>query len=113
MKLLREAATDSSERCTAILPGSQTIESRSRCAKPSRMAKARAYILFPEPELPKTRTFMWLNESIGVELGRDLVFLLQIDHRFFASLRMMLWGCEAIGEFPQEWFHVCGHADRL
>src|SRR5215469_6635583 len=62
MKLLREAATDSSERCTAILPGSQTIESRSRCAKPSGLASVRAYVLFPEPELPKTRTFMRPND---------------------------------------------------
>ena len=30
----------------------------------------------------------------------------QIDPRFFASLRMTLWPCEAIGEFPQKWFHV-------
>src|SRR6266702_1911779 len=63
MKLLRDAATDSEERCTAILPGPQTIESKSRCAKPSRTARARAYVLFPEPELPKTRTFMRPNET--------------------------------------------------
>src|SRR5262249_26801390 len=114
MKLRREAATASSGRCTAILPGSpnpQTIESESRCAKPSRVARARAYVLFPEPELPKTRTFIWPNERIGVELGHHLVLLPQIDHRFFASLRMTLWGCEAIGEFPEKWFHVCDHAD--
>src|SRR5262245_21533461 len=40
MKLRREAATDSQGRCTATLAGSQTIESRSRYAKPSRVARA-------------------------------------------------------------------------
>jgi hypothetical protein len=55
--------TDSVERCTAIFPGSQTIESNSRWTKPSRAANARAYVLFPEPELPKMRTFMQLNET--------------------------------------------------
>ena len=63
MKLRRDKATDSRGRCPAILPGSQTIESKSRCAKPSRVARARAYVLFPEPELPKTRTFMRPNET--------------------------------------------------
>src|SRR5262249_47514050 len=63
MKLRREAATDSQGRCTATLPGSQTIESRSRYAKPSRVARAFAYVLFLEPELPKTRTFMRPNEK--------------------------------------------------
>jgi hypothetical protein len=24
---------------------------------------------------------------------------------------MTLWGREAIGEFPQKWFHVCDHTD--
>src|SRR5215813_3934645 len=62
MKLRREIATDSRGRCTAILPGSQTIESKSRCARTSRAARARAYVLFPEPELPKTRTFIPPNE---------------------------------------------------
>src|SRR6266568_485390 len=70
MKLLRDAATDSEERCTAILPGPQTIESKSRCAKPSRTARARAYVLFPEPELPKTRTFMRPNETKMSDGGR-------------------------------------------
>src|SRR5262245_10497809 len=129
IKLRREAATASSgrwcsatssratPRMTAILSGSpnpQTIESESRCANPSRAARFRAYVLFPEPELPKTSTFIWLNESTGVELGRHLVLLLLIDHRLFSrdcGIRMILWGCEAIGEFPQEWFHVCDHAD--
>ena len=51
-------------RCTAILPGSQTIESRSRCARdPPVPPRARAYVLFPEPELPKTRTFMPPNDQ--------------------------------------------------
>src|SRR5262245_42902109 len=62
MKLRREIATDSRGRCTAILPGSQTIESKSRCARTSRAARARAYVHFPEPELPKTRTFIPPNE---------------------------------------------------
>ena len=62
MKFRREASTDSRRRCTAILPGAQTIESKSRCAKLSRAARARVYVLFPELELPKTRTFMPPNE---------------------------------------------------
>src|SRR4029453_3874307 len=62
-KLRREASTDSGERCTAIWPGSQTIESKSRCGRPSRAAKACAYVLFPEPELPKTKIFMRHNHQ--------------------------------------------------
>ena len=63
MKVRREAATDSGERCTAIWPGSQTIASKSRCGRFSRAAKTRAYVLFPEPELPKTRILMRPNEN--------------------------------------------------
>src|SRR5215471_3221871 len=65
MKPRRSAITDSVERCTAIFPGSHTMESRSRWAKRSRAAMVRAYVLFPEPELPKTRTFIRPNKTSG------------------------------------------------
>ena len=38
-------------------------ESHVFTANPSRLARARAYTLFPDPEFPKTRTFIWPDDS--------------------------------------------------
>src|SRR4051812_44696249 len=62
-----DVAMASAGRWTAICPGSHTMESRSKWIRRCCTARVRASVVFPDPELPKTRTLMILAPQLPTD----------------------------------------------